>query len=67
MPRRTQKDMAAEIKGLLDSGKTHAWIMANRSDLANGWNEVAKGVVAQRPPRPPGPIERHRNVTADLP
>lgn len=67
MPRRTQKDMAEEIQGLLDKGKTHAWIMENRQDLANGWNEVARGVTAKRPPRGAGSTERHRTVTADLP
>lgn len=67
MPRRTQKDMAREIQGLLDAGKTHAWIMEHHPELANGWNEVAKGKIAQRPPRPPGTIELRRTVTADLP
>lgn len=67
MPRRTQKDMAREIQALLDGGKNHGWIMKNHPELANGWNEVAKGQIAQRSPRPPGPIEFNRTVTADLP
>lgn len=77
MPRRTQKQSAEEIRGLLADGKTHAWIMANRKDLANGWNEVAKdttvkvttakAATASRKPRGGGAFEPSRNITSDMP
>ena len=77
MPRRTQKQSAEEIRGLLAKGKTHAWIMANRKDLANGWNEVAKetdgkattakAATASRQPRGGGSFEPHRSLTSDMP
>ena len=77
MPRRTQKQSAEEIRGLLEKGKTHAWIMANRKDLANGWNEVAKeqggktttakAATASRQPRGGGAFEPHRTITSDMP
>ena len=77
MPRRTQKQSAEEIRGLLAEGKTHAWIMANRKDLANGWNEVArdtstkvstaKATTASRQPRGGGAYEPHRTITSDMP